>query len=533
MHPAKIGPYQIERKIGAGGMGTVYQGRHVETGELAAVKVLPASMAREEGFVARFNREIEAVQKLSNPHIVGFQESGVENETYWYAMEFVDGETLTARLRRDGKLGWKEAVRISLQICIALKAAHDMGIVHRDLKPSNLMLDKDGNVKLTDFGVAQVFAASRLTVTGGIIGTAEYMSPEQAQGRRATKKSDLYSLGAVMYAMLTGRPPFSGKSTVDVIQKQRFGQFDRPRMYVDDLPYWLDELVCQLLEKNPDDRLADAYVLSRRLKEIEKKVELSQSGHTLGHETSGSYDGDAPTVSAELMATHAEEGFGGPGPGTLMRDLVRAEIELASEGGRFSRLVNSTWFLVTMLLLLIAGGVWWFRTPALSPEEQFEAGQEIMARGEGPEWLKARDEYFEPLMQEDPERWRDRVAPFLERIEFYALQESVRPSPLRRERNETDEPRRFLRLARHYRDVGDRAAATRVLESLCLLLQYHQNEQATLELARQMLAELEDPGENQETLRPFIAASLAEAERLKQAGESTAARQILRSIVSL
>ncbi|MCL4129981.1 UNVERIFIED_CONTAM: hypothetical protein GTU68_042114, partial [Idotea baltica] len=189
-------------------MGTVYLGRHTETDRLVAVKVLPASMAREEGFIARFNREIAAMQKMQSSHIVELYESGEDNGTYYYAMEYVPGETLTERLHRDKRIPWRESIEIGVQICKALKAAHNTGIVHRDLKPSNLLLDPEGNVKLTDFGIAQVFASSKLTVTGGVLGTAEYMSPEQAQGTRANKQSDIYSLGAVLYVMLTGRPPF-------------------------------------------------------------------------------------------------------------------------------------------------------------------------------------------------------------------------------------------------------------------------------------------------------------------------------------
>ena len=182
MIPERIGPYIIEKKIGAGGMGNVYLGRHETTGQEAAVKELPASLAREEGFVLRFNREIEAIQKLKHPHIVTFFDSGADGDTYYYAMEYVDGETLNQRLRRDKRIPWREAVDIAIQICGALKAAHDAGVIHRDLKPSNLMITPAGQVKLTDFGVAQVFATTKLTVTGGVIGTAEYMSPEQAQG---------------------------------------------------------------------------------------------------------------------------------------------------------------------------------------------------------------------------------------------------------------------------------------------------------------------------------------------------------------
>src|SRR5262249_34973800 len=146
-----IGPYHLLEKLGSGGMGTVYLGKHAETAQLAAVKVLTASLAREAGFVERFNREIDAMRKLRNPHIVELYESGVDGENYYYAMEYVAGETLMSLMRREKRVPWERAVEISAQICQALKAAHDAGIIHRDLKPSNLMVTPEGSIKLTDF----------------------------------------------------------------------------------------------------------------------------------------------------------------------------------------------------------------------------------------------------------------------------------------------------------------------------------------------------------------------------------------------
>src|SRR5438477_5670036 len=151
MDPERIGPYEIREKLGAGGMGSVYLGRQVETGQLVAVKVLTASLAREPGFVERFNREIDAMRKLKNPHIVELFENGVEGESFYYAMEYVAGETLMGLIRREKRLPWQKAIGIAVQICQALKAAHDAGIIHRDLKPSNLLVTPEGLVKLTDF----------------------------------------------------------------------------------------------------------------------------------------------------------------------------------------------------------------------------------------------------------------------------------------------------------------------------------------------------------------------------------------------
>ncbi len=343
MHPVRIGPYVIERKVGAGGMGNVYLARHEQTGESVAVKELPASLAREEGFVFRFNREIEAMSKLNCPNVVKLFDSGSDDGTYYYSMEYVDGETLTSRLRRERRIPWEEAVDIARQICVGLKHAHDAGVVHRDLKPSNLMISKEGIVKIADFGVAQVFAADRLTSTGGIIGTAEFMSPEQVKGSRIDKRSDLYSLGAVLYTMLVGQPPFLGPTASDIMQKQRFGRFDPPKSFVPEIPTWLDELVCQLLEKEPDKRPPDAFVTAKRLRDVSKKIVLP---------VTGSYPRPGDLTQVEGGAAEPQLG------GTFVRDLLRVDAASREPATLISRTFNNTWVLLGLLLLVLIGAAW-------------------------------------------------------------------------------------------------------------------------------------------------------------------------------
>ena len=482
MHPERIGPYHIEKKIGSGGMGTVYYGRHTETGQVAAVKVLPPSMAHEEGFVARFFREVEALKKLVNPHVVQLYESGGDGDTYYYAMEYVDGDTLTGILRRERRIDWRRTIGIAVQICSALKAAHDAGIIHRDLKPSNLLIASDGTVKLTDFGVAQVFAGTRLTVTGGVIGTAEYMSPEQAQGQRATKKSDLYSLGAVMYVMLTGRPPFTGKTSVEVIHKHQYGQFDRPRTVVPEIPYWLDEIVVQLLDKDPDKRFADAHVLSRRLQEVVKKIELSRQDVT---RASSGYNEDASTVAVQ-DSLHAAA-YSGPGEGTIMRDLVRTEISRAQHKSPVGEFFNNTWVLVVMLLIVVGGGIAWFILPrsATPAEESADDSDEVGRR---------------------------RV------VRIY------RPG---------DEAQTFLQLAQHSIDVGRFDEAQRKLEALCALTEGQPDQKKTYDKARRLLEVVRESRANVHTRHALLDAAIRQAEELAQRGKRDEAIKIWSSIVEL
>jgi len=521
MAPDKIGPYLIEKKIGAGGMGTVYLGRHAETGQEAAVKVLPASLAREEGFVARFTREIDSLKVLKNPHVVELYESGVDEETYFYAMEYVEGETLTQRLRRDKRMPWQEVIDITVQICSALKAAHDAGIIHRDLKPSNLLISPGGDVKLTDFGVAQVFAGTKLTRTGGIIGTAEYMSPEQAKGHRATKQSDLYSLGAVVYVMLTGRPPFSGKTTLDVIHKHQYARFERPSLLVPEIPFWLEDVVCQLMEKDPDKRFADAYVLSRKLQEILRKVELSSQEDTLGTaELSG---GTGATVA--LDGTSAAPA--GPGHGTLMRDLLRAEIEHAQRPSPIARVFDNTYVLLAALALLVGGGFWWFQRGQLEPEERLELVKELLVDGEG--WREA-EEHVLVLLAEDRARWEPVVAPFVEQIELYKIEQGRR-GPLRKTPN--SEADLFLHRAEHFRDVGDFQRAEETLTSLVALLEDSPEHKPLLRFAQRQLDELRLREDATADKFPLLLASMSKADRLAEDGQIDEAQKIWTAIVEL
>lgn len=390
MHPDQVGPYRIEKKIGSGGMGNVYYGIHTESGQVAAVKVLPASLAREEGFVQRFSREIQALRKLNSRHIVELFDDGSTDEGAWYyAMEHVDGETLTTLITREQTLPWTQVSDITLQIAAALKAAHDAGVVHRDIKPSNLMMTADGTVKLTDFGVAHMFATTRLTRTGGVVGTAEYMSPEQARGQRATKRSDLYSLGAVMYAMLTGRPPFTGKNASEILHKQQFSQIEKPRHYRPEIPRLFEDLVCQLLEKKPERRIPDALVLSRKLEQVRSRVEFAAREENDEASSVAASAIGSPTESAGSSAD--DQAIHRPGSATLVRDILRQEVASQFDKSPVARIFDNTFVLIALLLLVIAAGFYLLQNATPTPMKNFEAASSIMAADATPAWLRARD----------------------------------------------------------------------------------------------------------------------------------------------
>ncbi len=271
----QLGPYRLGKKLGQGGMGAVYAGIDQETGAAAAIKVLSPTLAAEEGFRVRFEAEIESLKKLNHPHIVRLHGYGEQAGTLFYAMELVEGTSLEDELRAGRRFDWREVTTIAIKLCRALKHAHDHGVIHRDLKPANLLLTPDGDVKLSDFGIARLFGNTRLTSDGGVLGTAEYMAPEQAEGRTVTDRCDQYSLGGVLYALLAGRPPFRAKSLVEMLQLQRYAEPEPVTRFAPQTPAELTRIIHQLLAKDPQDRFVNTLILSRSLEAMERGLSIS------------------------------------------------------------------------------------------------------------------------------------------------------------------------------------------------------------------------------------------------------------------
>jgi predicted Ser/Thr protein kinase len=274
----KIGPFSIVREIGTGAMGAVYLATYTKTGQKVAIKVIAPGLGDNEKIMARFEREAEMLKQLKHPNIVKLLGTGKYHRAPFYAMEFIDGESLGQMLDKKGKFDWQEVVEFGKQVCSALYHAHANGIIHRDLKPSNLMMTRKGTIKLTDFGIAKDMDASGLTSAHCTVGTAAYMSPEQCRGERdLTPKSDLYSLGILFYEMLTGKKPFFAENAMDMFMAHVSGKFKRPGELVLDIPRWLDTLVCQLLEKKPEHRPLDAKMVGEALDEVRLKVSKQKS----------------------------------------------------------------------------------------------------------------------------------------------------------------------------------------------------------------------------------------------------------------
>ncbi len=305
------GRYRIVSPLGSGGMADVYLAEDESLGRLVAVKVLKARLAADDEFVERFRIEARAAASLNHPSIVGVYDRGSADGATYIAMEYVRGESLKQRLRRDGALSPDEAVTIALAVLSALAAAHARDIVHRDVTSYNVLLDEGGRVVVTDFGIARM-GDSALTRTGAMMGTSSYLSPEQAQGRPADERSDLYSLGVVLYEMLTGRVPFRGETDVAVAMQHVSTAPPNPRTLEPAVSEALAGVVMRALSKDPADRYQTADEFAAALRMARRPARAPA--------------GDGMTAAGAMASAAVAVGAGAAGAGVLAAAAAPAPV---------------------------------------------------------------------------------------------------------------------------------------------------------------------------------------------------------------
>ena len=296
--------YELLEHIGGGGMADVYKAHDTILDRMVAVKILHAQLANDEEFLEKFRLEAKGAARLSHPNIVGIYDVGHDAGKYFIVMEYIAGETLKKRVQREGRLSVEESLRIAKEIARALREAHANNLVHCDIKPHNILVTADGRVKVADFGIARAVTSSTMTYNGNIVGSVHYFSPEQAKGTKITPKSDIYSLGVVLYEMLTGELPFTGETTVSIALKhlqeepKPIGQYDYT------LPPMVEAIVQRTMAKNPSER-PDSDELIEDIQHTERFLGFETGGET------GENDPFAtrllPRIDADSMQDEREE----------------------------------------------------------------------------------------------------------------------------------------------------------------------------------------------------------------------------------
>jgi tetratricopeptide (TPR) repeat protein len=523
-----LGRWVLDRELGRGGMGKVFLAHDAGQPErLAAIKVLAGELTAHAGSVRRFEREIEVLGALDHPNIIHFYESGTHAGLLYYAMEYVEGRDFADILDEETRLPWPEVLDVAIQVCAALKHAHDHGIIHRDLKPSNLMR-ADGAprpegspplVKLTDFGIAHVFASKHLTRTGAVVGTAEYLSPEQAEGKPATRRSDLYSLGCVLYTLLCGRNPFRGENILDLLHKHRYAQFDPPRKLLPDLPHELDEVICDLLQKDPEKRPPDAGVLQRRLEALRRKL-ANRGDRTVDAIVA------QPTQAYEMLLG-AQEGPAkerGEGPATLMSRLVRQELESQNRGGPVRQFFNRPVVLV-VLFVLCAGTLVWTFWPR-DPETLYEEGRALLESPNQDDWLPGWEKLQRVQSRQPDGPHAAEIARYRQKVEAY---QEARRAALRGDA--LSEAQWFYEQGRRRRQQGDIDGAKAIWKDLIASFRDVPAEDRWVHLAEKELARegAAADGHRWDSVRHV----LERAKRLRADGQAGEAEEVYRALEEL
>lgn len=331
------GRYEILGKLGSGGMAVVYKAKCTWLDRVVTVKVLRDELVNDEEFVRRFRQEAQAVARLSHTNIVSVYDVGQENGIYYIVMEFVDGPTLKEYIKQKGKISYQEAIDISIQICSALGHAHENNIIHRDIKPHNILITSKGKVKVTDFGIARAASGTTITYTGKILGSVHYLSPEQARGEVVGISSDLYSAGAVLYEMLTGRVPFEGESPVSVALKHVQDPIIPPRELEPSIPQTVEQVVLKALNKDPEKRFKSAQEMIQALK---KAMRGGNIDDLMGNEMTTKKEG-AKTISKNQKKK------------IQINDLDRLE----NKPGRKKKLRPVFWFISIIFIALLLTGL--------------------------------------------------------------------------------------------------------------------------------------------------------------------------------
>jgi hypothetical protein len=504
----RIGPFVLEQRLGDHGF--VYHAVDVDRRRSVALKLLPPLPQTDDHAVQEFMRELSFLHTLRHPYLVKCLGGGVEELQPFIARELLRGEGLDCRLKRLGPVPWPVAVAVTRQVCSALAfAADNRNLFHLRLSPSKILFTETGDAKVADFRNPTGTIGVSYTAAGRTIESLMYQAPEQICGKpEPSQKTDLYTLGCILFEMLTGRPPFTADSPQELAQQHLTADPPRIAMLLLDCPIWLDDIVAQLLEKNPDRRPHFASSLGVALQETMEKVSTgaSAAAHALG--------GGATAIRA-------------PKPDAEVRELVAPKRKKRPQGPIYERL----WFLLTCLALLI-GIVTWVVWPA-GEEKLFARAQAIMESGDRDQWETARREYLEPLLRRFPAGTHAAEAQkYLDQIDMTEAEDRLQSTSLLRA-----PPSRGQRLyveAREFEEFGDLATAAATYQKIIDGVgSADERDRGFAKLAQRQLDRIRGQAATPPAPAEFLQAKLQEADELASKGQVAAARRLWLRIVSL
>jgi serine/threonine-protein kinase len=508
--PRRVGPFQLESQLGVGGMGMVYKATYVKTGQKVAVKMLAPDLTADPKVAQRFEREMEILQKLKHPNIIRYYGGSTTGTQRWYAMELVAGGSLDRILKEKGPLSWEQTIDYGIQVAKALENAHAAGIIHRDLKPANLLISSNNTVKLSDFGIARDTDATALTQAGKTVGTMAYMAPEQISGKYPiTRKTDLYSFGCVLFEMLTGRVPFEAKTQPEILFKHLDEDPPSVRELAWQTPVWLEELIEELMAKNPDERPFDALAVQVMLEDVRKKVAEKET--VVGTKAGGA----AVTVQGGAVVTK-----------TMGQKRKKKK---AAQTPFYER----AWFLGLCLLAVLVPVGWVVSKKMFASEEElFAQAQKSVQSGELDDLVNA-----EPQLEKLKSRFPDgahakQVQQWLDDIASIRAQRNL---DLRLKLNKVpaNEGERLWVEARQFENFGDRLLALDKYDAMQTILRDDQAAAPMRNLARMQAETIRKSIGTDSDRTAFIRERLDKADAAYSAGRLAEAEQDWKSVISL
>jgi hypothetical protein len=510
MTGARVGNWYLEEEIGRGSLGIIYRALgYDDPKRRAAVKVFTTTGMQEAALVQKFTAEMLPLQRLDHANIAKYYDSGTHGGLAFVACELVGGEDY-AKLLASGPRPWREVLGVAVQAARALKHAHNRNVLHRDLKPAHLMMAHDGTLKVLSFGLGRIIPAPAPSPSPAI-GSAAYIPPETASGKALTRRSDFYSLGGVLYTLVTGRPPFAAGSLVELMHKQCYTLPERPALLVADLPAEFDEFICNLLDKNPGRRPPSAAALLEELERIRGKLE--RKGERLDWPVKLTPDtAEMAALPAALGGAGGESELG-PGPRPLLRRPL---------------------VVIPLFLVVLAALVLPFVWPSKSADELYAEAKPLIQSDNPANWDIALEKYLDPLSRRYPDRYVDEIAAFRAKVKDRRELRRIIVEGAKVDFKSDAELGyvRGLRLAQ----AGDTEAARRLWRAVMVAFESIASETRWVELSQAGLAVLERP-ENRNLHGPpdrgALDAALDRAKSLMASGKKSEAITIYQALLEL